>query len=617
MAGYAASGHGAPAARDLCARHIQRAGLVASEAGVFWLESRPEGLRTLLCHWHGHGCRVLDTGDEGLGSRVNGYGGGALAALADTVVAVTDSQRLLALDVASGRRQVLVEASGAAWGGLVPDSVRNRVLAVREEDNRQQLVAVDRQGRCRVLHQGLDFYSAPALSACGRWLAWVSWQLPDMPWVRSCLWLAQLNGEGMPVRAYPCPAPAPGSVQQPVFAGEHLWVLSDHRGWWQPWRVEPDTGIWRDGSGVPLDHANAPWQLDERHHCPLAGDGWARVRYRNGRGELWLTGADGRDWRPGASLAYTDFRALCRWQGQLLCIARAADRLDSIVAITPDTGHFRVLAGGEPAPGVQPPRLPRSLTIPGVEPVQLFFYTPEVTDRPPPVVMVAHGGPTSAAYPVYSPAVQFWCQRGFAVAEVNYRGSTGFGRAFRMALAGHWGDRDVADLQRAARYLVSQGLVDGQRVFVQGRSAGGYSALMAVAGDAGFCAAGSIFGVTDPLRLRQQTHRFESGYLDWLLGDPAVHGGRWYARSPCAQAARIRTPVIFFQGRQDRVVVPEQTQAMVRAMRRAGTAAAVYWFDDEGHGFRHPDNQAAVLETLHGFYRRFSRKTHVPGKNLS
>lgn len=615
MSAYRGSGDGRVTARELCAAHIQRSGLVASEAGLFWLESCPGQARTRLCHRDGQGCRVLEAGDEGFSSRVNGYGGGILAALADTVVAVTDSQCLLALDVASGRRQVLVEATGAAWGGLVADPVRNRVLAVREADNRQQLVSVDIQGRCRVLHQGLDFYSAPALSPCGRWLAWVSWQLPDMPWIRSCLWLARLNREGTPERAFPCPAPAPGAVQQPVFTGGSLWVLSDHRGWWQPWWVETDTCVWRQGDTVPLDHANAPWQLGERHHCPLPGSSWARVRYRNGCGELWLAGADGRETRPGASLVYTDFRALAQWRGQLVCIARAPDRFDSIVALAPQTGRLQVLAGGERPPG-KPPRWPQSLTVPGAEPVQVFFYEPEGAKVPPPVVIVAHGGPTSAAYPVYDPGVRFWCQHGFAVAEVNYRGSSGFGRAFRMVLAGHWGEHDVADLQRTARYLVGQGLVDGQRVFVQGRSAGGYSALMAVAGNSGFCAAGSIFGVTDPLQLRQQTHRFESGYLDWLLGDPGLHASRWQARSPCALAARIRTPVIFFQGRQDQVVVPEQTNTMVQALRRAGAAVAVHWFD-EGHGFRNPDNQACVLETLYRFYQKAGRKTHARQENLS
>ncbi|WP_245820320.1 alpha/beta hydrolase family protein [Marinobacter lutaoensis] len=598
-----------------CAGVVQRAGLVASAAGLFWLEAGPGPGRVGLYHHDGGTVRALEGVGESLGSRVNGYGGGTLAALPETVVAVTETQRLVAVEPVSGRCRVLAAEPGVAWGGLVPDPRRERVLAVREEASGQCLMAVDRRGRRQCLHRGEDFYGAPALSRCGRWLAWVSWRLPDMPWVRSRLWLAELNADGHPVAVRPCPAPASGSVQQPVFDDTGLWLLSDHAGWWQPWRVDPASGAWQAAPAPPLDHANAPWQLGERHHCPLPGGGWARVRYDQGIGTLWLSPAGGQAC-PVAVGDCTDFRWLCRWRDQLLCVARSPDRFDAIVAIDPRSGRHRRLAGGESPPGRPLPR-PRSFIVPGPEPVQGFFHT-AVPERPrPPVILMVHGGPTSATYPVYDPHLRFWRERGFAVAEVNYRGSTGFGRSFRQALAGHWGQREVDDLIRSARHLGALGWVDRDRVLIQGRSAGGYSTLLALAASDVFLAGASLYGVTDPRSLRRRTHRFESGYLDWLLGDPDRHPMRWRARTPRLRAAAIRAPVIFFQGGRDRVVVPEQTDAMVRAMRAVGGRVEQWLFEDEGHGFRDRRNQARMLVRLHRFYRRACRRAGAGGAKLS
>lgn len=275
-----------------------------------------------LYHHDGGTVRALEGVGESLGSRVNGYGGGTLAALPETVVAVTETQRLVAVEPVSGRCRVLAAEPGVAWGGLVPDPRRERVLAVREEASGQCLMAVDRRGRRQCLHRGEDFYGAPALSRCGRWLAWVSWRLPDMPWVRSRLWLAELNADGHPVAVRPCPAPASGSVQQPVFDDTGLWLLSDHAGWWQPWRVDPASGAWQAAPAPPLDHANAPWQLGERHHCPLPGGGWARVRYDQGVGTLWLSPAGGQAcrWRSATARTFAGCAgggiSCCVWPGR-------------------------------------------------------------------------------------------------------------------------------------------------------------------------------------------------------------------------------------------------------------------------------------------------------------
>ncbi|HSH12985.1 MAG TPA: prolyl oligopeptidase family serine peptidase [Desulfurivibrionaceae bacterium] len=585
---------------------------MASAAGVFWLEADPaSGLNRIHGLDHtGGGSFALLSESFGVRSQVNGYGGGALCAAPDRLFAVESaSQQIHTVFPVGGQCEPLTRDSGACFGGLVWDPPRARLLAVREAADRQQLVAV-REGQVEVLHQGEDFYSAPAVSASGRQLAWVSWSLPDMPWLASVLWLAEIGEDGRLARARPIPFPAAstaGSVQQPVFVGETLVVLSDHRGWWQPYNLShPDR--WQCLDETRLDGASAPWQLGESQHLRLAS-GWVRVKYRQGLGELWWQ-ADGGAAAVRLADRYLDFRGLRQQGDRVVCIARAADRLDAVLAIHPQSGQVQCLAGGERPFG------DTRLAVP--EPFQLsaddedglsisgFFYAPVAAsaDRtgPPPLVMIAHGGPTSMVAPVLNPQVQFLCHQGFAVAEVNYRGSAGFGRDFRLCLGGQWGLLDVQDMEQAARYLVGGGQADAGRVFIQGRSSGGYTALMAMVSSAYFSAGVSQFGVSDPARLRTMTHRFESGYLDWLLGPLARNPGPWQQRSPLVQAGRIRRPMAFFQGGQDAVVVPDQTRAMAAAIRANGQQPLVREYPEEGHGFRKAANQADMLRRLADFY---------------
>ena len=578
---------------------------------MFWLASEPEAGGTALWCYSRQGSRRLDTGGS-VRSRLNSYGGGAYAVMDGVVCWISEDQHLWVMDLDNGHRRKLVGTRGAVWGGVVADSLRNRWLAVRECHGRQALVAIDPDGRLSVLHDHFDFYGAPAVSCDGRELAWVSWMLPNMPWDQSFLCTAAVGEPGELTRVARTAPPGGGSVQQPQYVGNRLWVISDHQGWWQPFWVCQANGqwVWQPGSTAEADHANAPWQLGERHTCRLPS-GWARVRYRNGIGELWLEREGGQERVAGS---FTDFRSLDRLENDLLCIARSPDRTDSILRICPETGHFEVLFGGQRPWTEIVPVSPESIVVPAGQDsryaLQGFFYPPSGASLnrnggKPPLILIAHGGPTSAAYAIFNPQIQYWCQRGFAVAEVNYTGSTGFGRAFRQALAGQWGLADVADMFRMADYLVDRGRADPQRLFIQGRSSGGYTALMAaMAPGSRLSGLASLYGVTDPLRLRESTHRFESGYLDWLLGPAGEGGVYWRQKTPQRMAERISCPAIFFQGGQDPVVVPEQTRSMVNAMRKVGKPAQLVWFEHEAHGFRCSGNQAQMLDRLWCFYSK-------------
>lgn len=220
------------------------------------------------------------------------------------------------------------------------------------------------------------------------------------------------------------------------------------------------------------------------------------------------------------------------------------------------------------------------------------------------MLVFLHGGPTSACYPVFDPRIQFWTQRGFAVVDLNYRGSSGYGRAYRLRLQGAWGEVEVEDAVAAVQHLAEHGLVDPSRVFIRGASAGGYTALCALAFTQVFRGGASLYGVSDPLSLRRVTHKFEARYLDWLIGDPQQDAARYQTRTPLLHAERIQAPLIFFQGVLDRVVLPEQTAQMVAMLQRKGIEVECHVYEDERHGFRQAVNLADVLDAELAFYRR-------------
>ncbi len=240
----------------------------------------------------------------------------------------------------------------------------------------------------------------------------------------------------------------------------------------------------------------------------------------------------------------------------------------------------------------------------GGEQAHGFFYPPVHSQGAAPLVVFIHGGPTSACYPVLDPRIQYWTQRGFAVADLNYRGSTGYGREYRQALHQRWGESDVADACAVVEYLAAQGVVDKRKAFIRGGSAGGYTTLCALAFQDVFRAGASLYGVSDPIALGHATHKFEGDYLDWLIGDPQRDADRYRQRTPLLHAERIKVPVIFFQGELDAVVVPEQTRSMLAALQANGIDAEGHFYAGERHGFRKAENLAHALEEEWKFYCR-------------
>lgn len=595
--------------------------LCANDSGLFWLAFDPtEGISSLW-HWHdGHAQRLTAAG-VGVRSRVYEYGGGAFCVAAERVIFVRENdQQLWQFSFQEGQRTEptpLTQRPDCRYGDVQFDAQRNAILAIEEQHDAgrviHRIVSVAlSEGARQVWVEGADFYSAPRLSPDGKTLAWIEWDRPHQAWTHTRLCKGSLENKALSAISVLAGQSQPEALQQPYFDAEgRLFCLTDRAGAWQPWCFSAEIA---QPMAVPcVDHAPAPWQLGLSSYCALPQQAWALSRTVDGWGYLIVRDARGYERR--LARQFSRFRQVVAWGENLYAIAAAPDSLPAVIAIHHADGQVSVVAGGGcPLP---PEELARPQTLHFSTPLhapteraQAFFYPPRNARVPlschheaPPLVIFLHGGPTSACYPVFDARIQFWTQRGFAVADVNYRGSSGFGRAYRLKLQGAWGVVEVEDARALVHFLACSTHINPKAVFIRGASAGGYTALNALIDDATFSAAASLYGVSDPLALRAHTHKFEGDYVDWLLGDPTSHADRYRARSPVHQAARIRTPVIFFQGGLDAVVVPEQTLSMVAALRAQGIKTECHIYAEERHGFRRADNLADALAREYAFYQ--------------
>lgn len=563
--------------------------------GLFWNEYRPEDAACRIWHWRDGVAKCLTPDGFSVRSRVYEYGGGAFCLTPDGVVFVAEADQQLYRQKLGGEPEALT--SGECRYGDVHFAF-GQVLAVEEQQDQHRLVAIDlADGTRHLLAEGADFYAAPILSVDGQRLAWIEWSRPHQPWTSTRLMVAERSTDG----AFGSPQCVAGaeleeSIQQPRFDAENrLYCLTDRGGFWQPW-AETSDGL-EPLPAAQADHAPAPWQLGGCTWLPVENSvlaSWSE----GGFGRLTL----GDDDFTGE---YSRFRHLALDAQFIYCIAASPISPSAVIAIDRTSREVKVLAGGvAPLPAERISR-PQTLRYPsGSGEAHGFFYPAMSGETKPPLVVFIHGGPTSACYPMLDPRIQYWTQRGFAVADLNYRGSSGYGREYRQALHLSWGEVDVEDACAVVNYLAEQGLIDGERAFIRGGSAGGYTTLCALAFKQVFRAGASLYGVSDPVALARATHKFEGDYLDWLIGDPEQDAERYAARTPLLHAGNIRVPVIFFQGELDAVVVPQQTRDMVTALEQNGIAVEAHYYPDERHGFRRAANQAHALEQEWKFYRR-------------
>ncbi len=610
-----------PIGAELVAGESIRLGapLVDGEA-VYWLEGRPaERGRSVIVRWLPHaGARDLLPPGYSARSRVHEYGGGALTVHRGVVYFVNDAdQRLYRLE--AGRVEPITpEGMPYRYANCVVDERRQRLLCVREDhtDPRPEgvintLVAVrlpcDPQGG-EVLAAGHDFYAEPRLSPDGRRLAWLTWDHPRMPWDGTTLWLAELDGEGHPLEPVAVAGGPQESVAQPAWDAQgRLYFISDRSNWWNLYR-------WEAGQVRPLHPMAAEftppfWRLGLRSYV-IAG---AALYATYTQGGFWYLAR--LDLRSGAfqpiETPYTYLDGPQVMGDSLVLRAASPTMSQAIVRLELASGRWSVLRPPETPFDAAFLSRPQALSYlsEGVESYAFFYPPVNPAVRPPagerpPLIVRGHGGPTSATMPTLKPAIQFWTSRGFAVLDVNYGGSTGYGRAYRERLRGNWGIVDVADMVNGARHLVEEGLVDGARLLIRGGSAGGFTTLAALTFHETFAAGASYYGIGDLEALTRETHKFESHYLDGLVGPYPERRDLYIARSPIHHIDRLSRPVIFFQGDEDRVVPPDQAERMVEALRRKGVPVEYHLFHGEGHGFRRAENIRRALEAELAFYRR-------------
>ncbi len=592
---------------------------------IYWLEMRPhEGGRYVVMRGSLDGS-AADVTPSGFNTRtrVHEYGGGSYIVHRSTIYFsnFTD-QRLYRLDPDQPPRPITPEPEIPAGLRYADGQVtlNGRLIICVHERHQEgseatnELVALPTDGSAppRTIVGGGDFYSSPRLSPDGQYLAWLTWDHPRMPWDGTELWVGELLPDGSIDGARKIAGGPQESIFQPEWSPDGiLHFISDRSRWWNLYcehegEVAPLAPIKAD-LGVPQ------WQFGYSRYAFLSDSRIVCVYNQDGLHHLGLI-------EPGkGSLKSleTDFTAiLCvKSDGgdELYCVAGDFQQAPSIVRIDAGTGEAKVIYTTVEQvvdPGYV--SIPRSIEFPteGDLTAHALFYPSTNRDHTgppdelPPLLVLSHGGPTGAARSCMQLGTQYWTSRGVAVVDVNYGGSTGYGRDYRQRLNGQWGVVDTIDCINAARYLTDQGEVDGQRLIIHGGSAGGYTTLCALTFHDIFSAGASYFGVADVEALTIDTHKFESRYLDSLIGPYPEMKELYYARSPIHFTDRLSCPVILFQGLEDMVVPPSQAELMVEALEAKGLPYAYLAFEGEQHGFRKAETTQRCLEAELYFYAR-------------
>ncbi|NIA56361.1 S9 family peptidase [Massilia sp. TW-1] len=594
---------------------------VLSDGGeVYWLAGRAsEGGRNTLMRLRDGRTEELTPAPFNVRTRVHEYGGGATL-VADSHIWFSNfaDNRIYRIDRHGADEPVPVSEGGdKRWADFVLDRAHRRLVGVREDHSAggtypvNTLCALGADGTETVLVDGNDFYSSPRISPDGRHIAWLCWDNPHMPWQGTELWLAEIGADGTLLDGRLVAGGAEEAIVQPEWSPDGtLHFVSDRSGWWNLYRythgvVHPVCRRAAEFGGPHWTFGNSMYGFRSATEivCTYIEDGVSRLaRIDTGCGKL-----------AAIETPYQEIREL-RVAGDTVALLGGAPTLAAEVAqIDLDTGQRDVLARSiEQLPDVGYLSVPESIRYPSENGrvAYAFYYPPTNKDYAPqpgelpPLMVIGHGGPTGMAASTLKLATQFWTSRGIAVLDVNYGGSSGFGRAYRDLLKGQWGVIDVEDCVAGAQHLVDRDLVDRERLVIRGGSAGGLTTLCALAFHDVFKAGASYYGVSDLKGLDADSHKFESHYNEYLIA-PKASADRVYAeRSPINHTDKLHRPMIFFQGLDDKVVPPPQSEVMVCALRARGVPVAYVTLDGEGHGFRKADSIVRTLEAELYFYLR-------------
>ena len=601
---------------------------------IYWIESRPtEGGRSAIVRHNREGSREIVTPQPfNVRSRVHEYGG-APYLVANGVLYFSNFSDQRIYQQAPGKTpEPLTPPENLFYAEGVYDQTRTRLICIREDhtdSNREPINTIvsipldltEDSHPGSILVSGDDFYASPRLSPNGNQLAWLSWNHPNMPWDGTELWIADIQQDGMLAHARCVAGGLAESIFQPEWSPEGLLhFVSDRTGWWNLYRIERN----RIQPLCPMEaeFGLPQWVFGQRLYdfessssiiCAYAQKGmWHLARLDAIKGHL-----DTFD------LPYTDFGNILVRESQVLCTASSPSSSHSIIQIDLVTQQVTTLRQSiDFTIEGKYVSSPTAIEYPAKDghTAHAFYYPPHNADfqapedERPPLMVKSHGGPTGAASTAFNLMIQYWTSRGFAVLDVNYGGSTGYGRAYRERLNGQWGIVDVDDCVSAVQYLIEQGKADASRVTITGGSAGGYTTLCALTFRDCFTGGSSYYGVSDLEALVHDTHKFESRYLDRLVGPYPERKDLYDQRSPIYFTDHLSCPLILFQGLEDKVVPPNQAEKMFEAVKAKGLPVAYVAFEGEQHGFRRAENIKRVLNNELYFYSKVFGFTPAEGE---
>lgn len=590
---------------------------------LYWLESRPEeGGRNTIMRWREGGePEELLPAPFNARTRVQEYGGGAFLVADGTLwFSNFSDQRLYRFEPGETPTPVTPDQP-LRFAGCSLDASRDRLLCIREDHRGlaepvNTIVALPRSVNAgetaegEVLFSGTDFVSAPRLSPDGSRIAFTSWMHPNMPWDNTQLHSAGFASDGQLSDLQTHNPAAKESVIDPQWRGDNtLIVLSDRDNWWRPYEVSGETFTALEPDLGSVEIGGPGWTIDSRYFQVLEGGQLLVVARRGSVESLHLF--DGRGGSRELDIGAVSIGSMAVRGATLYMTAGFADRPAALIAHDLASGEQRVIRSTRDeaiAADWIPAFQQLSFPLPGGGEAHGVYFppqNPDVTapaDAAPPLIVSVHGGPTSVAGVTYQPGHYYWTSRGFAVLDLNYRGSTGFGREYRQALYGQWGITDVEDAAYGAQWLAEQGLADSERLIIRGGSAGGYTTLAVHAFKDTFSAGASYFGVSDIEALAKETHKFESRYLDQLIGPYPERRDLYVERSPIHHLEGFSAPLILLQGLDDPIVPPNQSEMIYEALKSQGIPTAYVAFEGEAHGFRKAENQVRSLQAELYFY---------------
>lgn len=589
---------------------------------LYWSESRPaEGGRVAIMVRSPDGqTQDAIAAPWNARTRVHEYGGGAWMVDRGWVYFVNFADQRLYRTRPGEAPIALTPEQPWRYADFVIDASRNRLLCVREDHsqpdrepvNELVAIALDESQTVTVLASGWDFYASPALSPDGSQLAWLTWNHPNMPWDGTTLWVAAVAADGSLEPAREVAGGPEESVFQPTWSPDGcLHFVSDRSGWWNLYRQELD-GTLRNLCPIAAEFGLPQWVFGMKTYGFVDANTIVCAYTQNG---LWklakLSVSDGN--LTEIHQPYTSISDPFITPNFVIFMGGSATQASALIRLDLATETLEVLKTSSTL-NFDAGYLsePQSIAFPttGGKTAYALLYLPKNHDfqapetEKPPLKVKIHGGPTAQTSSSLSLSIQYWTSRGFAVLDVNYGGSTGYGREYHCRLDGQWGIVDVDDCVNGAQYLVDRGLVDGDRLTIAGGSAGGYTTLAALAFRDTFKAGASYYGVSDLEALARDTHKFESRYLDRLIGPYPEQQAIYIDRSPIHHIDRLNCPVAFFQGLEDKIVPPNQAEMMVEALKQKGIPVAYMAFAGEQHGFRQAENIKRALDGEFYFYAK-------------